>query len=151
VTVKASVRGGVRGHLSAQTVAIQGLPANKKHHLGIITLGSGAGAFASASLSALAGVEDVLAVGVTATFKLIDATAVSSTRATHRNDDVMRAYTSSFDLGFNITSMSGKVEVWAQITPWIKETSTLITIAGFSKFIPFEQSTQGFSIPELVL
>jgi hypothetical protein len=151
VTVKASVGGGVRAHLSANTVAMQGLPANKKHHLALINLGSGAGAFVSASLTALAGIEDVLAVGVTAKFKLIDAAAVSTTRAIHRNDDVLRSFNTKFDLGFNITSMSGTVDVWAQITPWIKPSTNLISVAGFSKFIPLEESSQAFSLPELAL
>jgi hypothetical protein len=151
VTVKASVGGGVYAHLSANTIAMQGLPANKKHHLALITLGSGAGAFVSASLTALAGIEDVLAVGVTAKFRLIDAAAVSTSRAIHRNDDVLRSFNTKFDFGFNITSMSGTVDVWAQITPWIKPSTTLISVAGFSKFIPLEESSQSFSVPELAL
>lgn len=149
VTVKASIKGGVRAHVGARTIAMHGAPANKKHHLGMVTLDAGTGAYAAASMTALAGIEEVLAVGVTATFKLIDIGATSTSSVIHRNDTIVKAFSTSHNLGFDITSMNGKVEVWAHISPFVKPTETLINIAGWTKHVPIAESSSSTVLPPL--
>lgn len=151
VTVKATIKGGIRAHVSTRALTMQGLPAAKRHHLGIVNLSAGAGGYASATLTALAGIEDVLAVGVTANFKLIDLSAASTSSVLHRNDNVTKLFSVNRKLGFNIKSMNGTVSVWAQISPWITPSKTLISVAGYSKWIPIEEGTTNTVLPAVDL
>lgn len=151
VNVYGSVGGGIYGHLGVRTTAMQGLPAKRGHHLGIVSVTGSSGAYASASLDAFAGIEGVLAVGVTTSFRVIDVSGVLSNRVTHRNDDVVKTFISKYDLGFNIKSMSGKVDVWAQITPLFKPTQTLINIGGFNQYKPIYQGTKSQTVPAVTL
>lgn len=151
VNVKASVKGGVGGHVSSQTVAMQGLPANKKHHLGIVNNDSGSGAYATAYMSAGVGLgsPDVLGVGVTGAFTLISVTASNKTNTVHRNDNVIKTFMRTWKFGFDVTSMNGYVDVWAVVTPLWKPTNRLINIGGFSKYIPIDESSASTVLPSL--
>ena len=97
-----------------------------------------AGASITASLTAAAGVPDVLAVGVTGNFGII---AVDVTP--HANELLISypprngspaSATASWNLGtpVNFTTMNGSVDVWAQVTPFWTPSSTIVSWGGAS-------------------
>jgi hypothetical protein len=131
VTVSASVVGNVH--------AGQSTTADASRYLGIKdsvfesqNASMNAGAYVQANLSAFAGISGVLAVGVNGSFKLIDI-AVSPT-SSQRTVAWSGGYggTWSNKLPFALNTMSGSVDVWAQISPFWKPSTNLISWSGLS-------------------
>jgi hypothetical protein len=133
VTVTAKVRGNAHAGASAYAVSAP--------YFGIVTSLTGqtqarltSGAYVSASLDAFAGVPYVLGVGVDLTFKLID---VQVTPSSSTNVALTQAGASTIiyknQLPISLSTMSGSVTAYAQVSPFWKPTTTLISWKGFNK------------------
>jgi len=99
----------------------------------------GAGAYVKATLSAFAGVADVLAVGVTASIKLIDVSltpTVSSIQNAPFNAVTNARVKHTNVMPLNLKTLSGKVKVWADISPFLSPSKTLIDWDGYEWTTP---------------
>lgn len=131
VTVTASIRGGVRAGAEAHGHSNKYL-GNAGTWLIDGTAKLYGGADAKAHLSAFAGVPGVLGVGVSSTIGLIDVSVTPETYS--RNVGPLangNAITAKNRMPFTITSLDGKVEVWAQVTPLLRPRKKLIDWDGY--------------------
>lgn len=129
VTVSASVVGNLHAGLSTSADATRFFGLNDT---AFETLNSAmnASAYVQANLSAFAGISGVLAVGVSGSFKLIDIAV--SPNSFQRTDADSGGYAGTWynKLPLALSSMSGSVDVWAEITPFWKPSVNLISWPG---------------------
>ncbi len=133
VTVKARVSGGLHAGLTAEAYSAAYLgTVGTTYTQGSATLN--AGASATANLSAYAGIEDVLGVGVTVRFKIlaVDVTPEASARMAGpmSNGSINAAWVNRAPL--TISTLDGTAKVWADITPLWSPEVTLISWDGYS-------------------
>jgi hypothetical protein len=104
------------------------------------------GASAGATLSAFAGISDVLAVGVTGDFGIISVSTnpvANELLITYPHHGAVN-WTNS--VPFNITTMNGSVDVWAEISPWWTPSTNIVSWSGYSwnSSLYNDQGTQSF-------
>jgi hypothetical protein len=127
----------VDGSLAGNVTASEGAWARAMPYLGgASSLRStalaqmGVSAYVEGRLRAFAGIDDVLAVGVTTKIRFIDASLSSKSMS---KQDALTTTATIFhtnQMPLTVKSMSGKVTLWADITPLWTEEKTLIDWPG---------------------
>ncbi|RYZ03520.1 MAG: hypothetical protein EOO73_27690 [Myxococcales bacterium] len=132
VTVSADIKGNAYASVKASASASYYLGI-KSALLGSTAASFNAGAYVTTKLDAFAGISGVLGVGVTASFKLIDVEAkpVTSNKAAFASAGSSPIQWKN-EIPVTLSTMGGNVSVYAQISPWVRPTQSLISWTGFT-------------------
>jgi hypothetical protein len=131
VTVSADINADLFANASAEGYGVPFIN-RQGNFMGNPRSSLGAGASVSATLRAFAGIEDVLAVGVTGNFGII------SVSVTPQANELVIAYPGHGALNWtnsvpvNVTTMNGSVDVWAEITPLWTPSTNVVSWGGYS-------------------
>ncbi|HMJ11768.1 MAG TPA: hypothetical protein VK524_10170 [Polyangiaceae bacterium] len=133
VTVKAKITGTLHAGVSALSHSNKYIGKLDSLY-GKTAANMDAGGYVTTRMDAYAGIEDVLGVGVTLTFKLIDVGAASASGQTHvaphLGSTARVIYTNRMPL--HIGTMSGRAKVWADLI-FASYSKELVSWSGYTR------------------